>query len=51
LHLKVLDGRKGGVLLIKGIAGLVGVGDFTFGAAVDFDKLLDKNDKVWKTYS
>lgn len=36
-----------GVVLTKGFAGLVGVGDFTFGAAVGFDNLLDKNRKVW----
>lgn len=36
-----------GVVLIKGIAGLVGVGDFTFGAAIGIDHLMDNNRKVW----
>ncbi len=36
-----------GVVLTKGISALVGIGDITFGAAVGFDRLLDKNRKVW----
>jgi len=36
-----------GVVLTKGVCGLVGVGDFTFGAGVGFDNLLDKNRKFW----
>lgn len=36
-----------GVILTKGIAGLIGVGEFTFGAAVGFDNLLDKNHTFW----
>ena len=36
-----------GLVITKGIAGLVGVGDFTVGAALGFDNLLDKNRKVW----
>ena len=33
--------------ITKGIAGLIGVGEFTFGAALGFDNLLDKNRKAW----
>jgi hypothetical protein len=36
-----------GVVLTKGLAGLVGVGEFTFGASLGFDNLLDKNRKNW----
>jgi hypothetical protein len=36
-----------GLVITKGVAGLVGVGDFTVGAALGFDNLLDKNRKVW----
>lgn len=36
-----------GVVLTKGFAGLIGIGDFTFGAALGFDNLLDKNRKGW----
>lgn len=36
-----------GVVLTKGLAGLIGVGEFTFGAALGFDNLLDRNRKYW----
>lgn len=36
-----------GVLITKGIAGLIGIGNLTFGAAIGFDHLLDKNHKQW----
>jgi hypothetical protein len=36
-----------GVVITKGIVGLIGVGEFTFGSAVGFDHLMDKNHKVW----
>jgi hypothetical protein len=36
-----------GFIMTKGIAALIGVGEFTFGAALGFDHLLDKNRKVW----
>jgi hypothetical protein len=31
----------------KGIAGIIGINNFTLGLAVGFDNLLDKNKKVW----
>lgn len=36
-----------GVVITKGIAGLIGVGNLTFGMAVGLDHLMDKNHKVW----
>jgi hypothetical protein len=36
-----------GFIMTKGIAALIGVGEFTFGAGLGFDHLLDKNRKVW----
>ena len=36
-----------GIVITKGIAGLIGVGEFTFGAALGFDHLMDKNRKAW----
>lgn len=36
-----------GVLITKGIAGLIGVGNLTFGVAIGLDHLMDKNRKVW----
>jgi hypothetical protein len=36
-----------GVVITKGIAGLVGIGNTTFGAALGLDHLMDKNYKVW----
>lgn len=36
-----------GVVITKGIAGLVGVGNLTFGIAIGLDHLMDKNNKVW----
>jgi hypothetical protein len=36
-----------GVVITKGIAGLIGVGEFTFGGAVGFDNLMDKNRNTW----
>jgi hypothetical protein len=36
-----------GVVLTKGLAGLIGVGEFTFGTSLGFDNLLDKNRKTW----
>ena len=36
-----------GVVITEGIAGLVGVGGFTFGGAVGFDNLMDKNRNTW----
>ena len=36
-----------GIVITKGIAGLIGVGEFTFGAALGFDNLLDKKRKAW----
>jgi hypothetical protein len=36
-----------GVVITKGIAGLIGIGNLTFGAAVGLDHLMDKNRKAW----
>lgn len=36
-----------GVVFTKGIAGMIGIGDLTFGVAIGLDHLLDKNNKVW----
>ncbi len=36
-----------GVVLTKGIAGMIGIGNLTFGAAIGLDHLMDKNHKVW----
>lgn len=36
-----------GVVITKGIAGLIGVGNLTFGVAVGIDHLMDKNHQVW----
>lgn len=36
-----------GVVLTKGVAGLLGIGNFTFGATLGFDRLLDQNRKSW----
>ncbi len=36
-----------GVVITKGIAGLIGVGEFTFGMGLGLDHLLDKNRKAW----
>ncbi len=36
-----------GVVITKGIAGLVGIGNLTFGVAIGLDHLMDKNHKVW----
>ena len=35
------------VVITKRIAGLIGVGEFTFGGAVGFDNLMDKNRNTW----
>jgi hypothetical protein len=36
-----------GVVITKGVAGLIGVGNFTFGATFGFDNLLDDQRKTW----
>jgi hypothetical protein len=36
-----------GVVFTKGIAGMIGIGDLTFGVAIGLDHLMDKNNKVW----
>ena len=36
-----------GVVLTKGIAGMIGIGDLTFGLAIGLDHLMDKNHKWW----
>jgi hypothetical protein len=36
-----------GVVWSKGIAGIVGINNFTIGLALGFDNLLDKNKKLW----
>ena len=36
-----------GVVITKGIGGLIGLGNLTFGAAIGFDHLLDNNRKAW----
>ena len=36
-----------GVILTKGVAGILGVNHFTVGLAIGFDNLLDKNRKYW----
>jgi hypothetical protein len=36
-----------GVVFTKGVAGLVGIGNLTFGATVGLDNLLDKNKQWW----
>jgi hypothetical protein len=36
-----------GVVWLKGIAGIIGINNFTFGLAIGVDHLLDRNHKVW----
>ena len=36
-----------GLVITKGLTGLVAVGNLTFGVAAGFDHLMDKNSKVW----
>jgi hypothetical protein len=36
-----------GVVITKGIAGLIGVGNLTFGAAIGLDHLIDRNHTLW----
>ena len=36
-----------GVVWLKGIAGIIGINNFTFGLALGVDHLLDRNHKVW----
>jgi hypothetical protein len=36
-----------GLVWGKGVAGIIGINNFTIGLAVGFDNLLDKNKKVW----
>ena len=36
-----------GLVWGKGVAGIIGINNFTIGLAVGFDHLLDKNKKVW----
>ena len=36
-----------GLVWSKGVAGIIGINNFTVGIAVGFDNLLDKNRKVW----
>jgi hypothetical protein len=36
-----------GLVWLKGIAGILGVNNFTIGLALGWDNLLDKNNKVW----
>jgi hypothetical protein len=36
-----------GVVFTKGVAGLIGIGNLTFGAAIGLDHLMDKNRKAW----
>lgn len=36
-----------GVVITKGISGMIGIGNLTFGAAIGLDHLMDKNNKVW----
>lgn len=36
-----------GVVITKGAAGMIGIGNLTFGAAIGLDHLVDKNHKVW----
>ena len=36
-----------GLVITKGIAGLIGVGEFTFGMTLGFDHLMDKNRVAW----
>ena len=36
-----------GLVITKGVTGLIGVGNLTFGLAAGFDHLMDKNRKVW----
>lgn len=36
-----------GVVWSKGVAGIIGVNNFTIGLAVGFDDLLDNNKKIW----
>ncbi len=42
-----LSSEYDGVVLTKGLAGLIGIGNLTFGATIGFDDLLDNNHKVW----
>jgi hypothetical protein len=36
-----------GVVWLKGMAGIIGINNFTFGLAIGVDHLLDRNHKVW----
>ncbi|WP_165940196.1 MULTISPECIES: hypothetical protein [Dyadobacter] len=36
-----------GLVWGKGIAGIIGINNFTIGLAIGFDNLLDKNKQVW----
>jgi hypothetical protein len=36
-----------GVVLSAGVAGLVGIGNLIFGAAIGLDHLMDKNHRSW----
>lgn len=36
-----------GLVWAKGIAGIIGINNFTIGLAMGFDNLLDKNKQVW----
>ena len=43
----IVQNSYNGVVWSNGIAGTVGVNKFTFGLALGFDKLLDKQHKIW----
>ena len=36
-----------GVIFSKGVAGIIGINNFTLGLAIGFDNLLDSNNKFW----
>ena len=42
-----IDTEYDGVVITKGIACLIGIGNLTFGAAIGLDHLMDKNHKEW----
>lgn len=45
--LNAIDQEYDGIILSKGIAGIIGINNFTIGLSLGIDNLLDKNKKDW----
>ncbi len=43
----MVNAEYDGLVITKGIAALIGLGNLTFGAAIGFDHLMDKNHRTW----